>query len=34
LPVGIQLVGHRYREEALLGLARWMLDVVGQKPAP
>ena len=31
LPVGIQLVGHRYRERALLGVAEWVLDAVGRK---
>jgi Asp-tRNA(Asn)/Glu-tRNA(Gln) amidotransferase A subunit family amidase len=32
LPVGIQLVGHRYRERPLLGVAAWVLDKVGQQP--
>jgi amidase len=30
LPVGIQLIGHRYREQALLGVAQWVLDRVGE----
>jgi Asp-tRNA(Asn)/Glu-tRNA(Gln) amidotransferase A subunit family amidase len=33
LPVGIQLIGHRYREQALLGVAEWVWQAVGRTPA-
>ena len=34
LPVGLQIVGRRHRDEALLGVARTLEGVLGKLPAP